>query len=307
MQKRFLALALFFLAAHFVNAQDMTPLPPMADQTTVTTTTDNNAAAPALPPLPSQDSSTATAANNSSAPALPPLPDQKNTSSSSSVPAMPPLPDQSAPGASAQASPAMPPLPDQNGGSSNAAPANPPLPGDQTQAAAPGTPAVPAKKKAAHEPRPWERTKHRANVIFAGWVNAKGGNESSRIAWTAQEVMNALAFHKYKVLHEEGKYMGQADADGKQWREITFSVPKSKKLTLPVYMRQVGKKVWLRVGPSEPPAFAVYSVAEVQKMREANLKALHLIQKEMGRRLGPNRIEKSWEAAYNYNRHDVVE
>ena len=309
MLKRFSLLLLFAMAATYVTAQDMPPLPPMADQTTVTTTTDNSAASPALPPLPDQGSSSA---SNSSAPALPPLPDQKGApAANSAAPALPPLPDQAgASGTSTQASPAMPPLPDQNAASSNASPAMPPLPGEQAQAApaSEGAPATAAPaKKSAHAQHPWERTKKRANVIFAGWVNAKGGNESSRIAWTAQEALNALAFHGFKVVKEEGKYQGQAGADGNQWRQITFSVPKSKTLRVEVFMRQIGKRIWLRVGPGEPPAFAKYSVPEVQKMREANLKALHLIQKTMGKRLSPHRVEKSWEAPYSFGRGTVPE
>jgi hypothetical protein len=203
----------------------------------------------------------------------------------------------------------MPPLPGQA-----AAPSS-----DQTAAASssaspaetPAAGGVEEKKpvvKHAKSERPWEATKWRPNVIFGGWVNAKGGNESSRLAWTSQEVLNALCFKGYKVVKEDGKYDGQAGAGGNQWREFTFSVPKSK-LTVQVYAKQTGKKIWLRVGPSEPPAFAAAenSIAHVQKMREADMKALRLIQKKLGRRLAAHHIVRSYEAPYSYNKEAVVE
>jgi hypothetical protein len=313
MMKRFLGFILFLAMADILLAQDMPPLPPLPSETTATVTANNGSAAPPLPPLPDQSAAPA----SSSPPALPPLPDAPSGSAQSS-PAMPPLPQQSSgsPGAS-PASPALPPLPDQN---AQAAPATPPLPGDQSQTASPAQPpaagteaapaaapdAAPAPAKPSKPVPAWERTKHRPNIIFGGWIVPKGGNESSRLSWASQEVLNALLFKGFKVIKEEGKYLGQEAADGKQWRETTFSVPKSK-LTVQTYLRQSGKKVWLRVGPSEPPPFSIYSIAQVQKMREADLKALHLIQKKLGRRLLPHRVEKSWEAPYSFNQEKVVE
>ena len=202
----------------------------------------------------------------------------------------------------------MPPLPGQ---------AAAPSPSGQTASAsatpvdtpvASGTEEKKPVVKHAKNERPWEATKWRPNVIFGGWVNAKGGNESSRLAWTSQEVQNALCFKGYKVIKEDGKYDGQADAGGNQWREFTFSVPKSK-LQVQVYAKQTGKKIWLRVGPSEPPAFAdaENSIAHVQKMREADMKALHLIQKKLGRRLLAHHIVRSYEAPYSFNKEAVVE
>jgi hypothetical protein len=141
-------------------------------------------------------------------------------------------------------------------------------------------------------------------VIFGGWVNAKGGNESARLAWVSQEVLNGLISKKYKSLKEEGRYEGQEG--GYQWRQFTFKVPHSK-LTVQVYARQVGKKVWLRVGPSEPPPPAVYSLSEVTKMRTEDLKALHLLKRKFGRRLSPHYTKKVWEADYNYSKDTADE
>ena len=319
MVKRFLASLLFFVTAGLLAAQDMPPLPPMNNDATVSPS--SNTSAPALPPLPDQQAAPA----NSASPALPPLPDQQAAPAApanSASPALPPLPDQQAAPASS-ASPALPPLPGQPAApaapeaASPAAPALPPV-SSEPAAAAPATSTEPAVspegapvaksgKKAAKQAW-WTKTKKRANVIFGGWVTPKGGNESSRIAWTSQEVLNALVFKGYKVVKEDGKYDGQAGAGGNQWREFTFSVPKSK-LTTQVYLKQVGKKVWLRVGPSEPPAFAneENSVAHVKKMRDANMKALRLVQKKFGRRLSPHHIIRSWEVPYSFAQDSVVE
>ncbi len=314
MVKRFLASLLFFVTAGLLAAQDMPPLPPMNNDATVSPS--SNTSAPALPPLPDQQAAPASSAS----PALPPLPDNSasSTPANSASPALPPLPDQQAAPANS-ASPALPPLPGQPAApaASSAAPALPPVPGEAAPAAPvastepaaspEGAPAAKPAKKAAKQAW-WTKTKKRANVIFGGWVTPKGGNESSRIAWTSQEVLNALVFKGYKVVKEDGKYDGQAGAGGNQWREFTFRVPKSK-LTTQVYLKQVGKKVWLRVGPSEPPAFAneENSVTHVKKMRDANMKALHLVQKKFGRRLSPHRIIRSWEVPYSFAQDTVVE
>jgi hypothetical protein len=313
--KRFFPFFLFVVAASLSFAQDMPPLPPLPAQSG-SAPADNTAAAPAgspaLPPLPD-----ASAQANTASPALPPLPDNSaapanpSTGSGQASPGLPPLPDQSAaPASSGQAAPALPPLPNQPGAEQPAAPAAPAAP-DQGQAAtatestaAPQSGEAKPPKKAA---QPWwTKTKHRANVIFGGWVNAKGGNESSKIAWTSQEVLNALVFKGYKVIKEDGKYDGQEGAGGHQWREFTFSVPKSK-LTTQVYIKQVGKKVWVRIGPSEPPAFAEHGVEQVQKMRAVNLKALALVKKKLGKRISPHQIIRSWEAPYSFTQDAVVE
>jgi hypothetical protein len=298
MVKRLLASLLFFVTAGLLAAQDMPPLPPMNNDATVSS--NSNTSAPALPPLPDQQAAPA----NSASPALPPLPDQQAAPASSASPALPPLPGQpetpAAPAASS-AAPALPPVPGEAAPAAPAASAEPAAPAETVPATV--TPVQKTPKQAW-----WTKTKKRANVIFGGWVSPKGGNESSRIAWTSQEVLNALLFKGYKVIKEDGKYDGQAGAGGNQWREFTFSVPKSK-LTTQVYLKQVGKKVWLRVGPNEPPAFAKEenTVAHVKKIRDVNLKALRLVQKKLGRRLSPHRIIRSWEAPYSFAQEAVVE
>ncbi len=275
--KRFLGFILFSMTVGFVSAQDMPPLPPLPDQSQAAT---------------SNASSTAPASS------------ANQPASSNAAPALPPLPGDQA--AATQASPANPAL------------SNPPLPptsNDQSQSpttqvavATPGAEATKAKKH-HHSVKPWQVSKYRPNVIFGGWVKAKGGNESSRIAWTSQEVLNALLFKKYKLIspldgkQEEGSYDGQ---EGRQWRQFNFTAPKSK-LIVQVYVRQSGKKVWLRVGPGEAVPPAEYSLTQAQKIRNADLAALHLIKKKFGRRLTPNRIVASWEAPYRYSQESADE
>lgn len=264
MMKRSFALA-FFIGATPLLAQDMPPLPPMPDQPAA-----SNTSQAALPPLPDQPA----AANNNAA--LPPLPDQPAAPTNNSSSTLPPLPGQPA---------------EQAG--------QPPAAASEPVTETVGAPEVKPVKKAAKDPRPWARTKKRPNTIFGGWVTPKGGNESSKLSWTAQEVLNALVLKKYKVVKEEGKYQGEEGAERHQWREITFKAPKSK-YEVKVYLRQSAQKVWVRVGPGEPPPFSVNSIAQVQKMRDTNLKALHLIQKQFGRRLSPHRVVRSWEAPYRF-------
>jgi hypothetical protein len=206
---------------------------------------------------------------------------------------LPALPDQTAAQAPAS-SPALPPLPSTS--APVAAPANPPLPSDQAQPAAapaPAAEAAPAEqapapeakpaKKHATKVAPWKVSKWRPNAIFDGVVLAKGGNESSRIAWTSQEVLNAFEFHGYHVVHEKGAYEGQRKS---QWRTLTFKVPKSK-LTVNVYIKPMGKKVWVRVRPSQPPLPAAFTKAQVEKMRQANTVAFGLLKKKFGHRMSP--------------------
>lgn len=263
---------LFLLATGVLFAQDMPPLPPLPNQgqvtapaTTAPPASDNNSST-ALPPLPAQAAATTTA---------PPIPGQPATTNEPTTTTAPPL-----------------------AGESNPATAAAP-----TTEAAPGTEAKPAKK-AVSKSNPYLVSKFRPNVLFGGWVKAKGGNETSRMAWTSQEILNALIFKKYKLLSpeegkpEEGNYEGQG---GRQWREFNFIVPKSK-LAVQVYIRQdASKKVWMRVGPDEGVFPAETSLARSKKMRQADLVVLHLLQKKFGRRLSPNRVVASWEAPYRYS------
>jgi hypothetical protein len=199
-------------------------------------------------------------------------------------------------------------LPALPASSTETAPALPAPGSDQSALAAPTTEAAPAEapaksaKKAGKKRQPWQVSNYRPNVIFGGWVRAKGGNESSRIAWASQEVLNALLFHKYRLVNplegkaETGNYDGQP---GRQSREFTFVAPKSK-VQVNVFLRNAGKKVWLRVGPGEGTPPASYSLEQANKLKTADMTALHLIQKKLGHRLFPNRVVPHWDAPYRY-------
>lgn len=267
MIKRLPLFFLFLLATGTLLAQDMPPLPPMPNQ-------GQTAAAPATTEsAPATTAASATPTDQSQV--LPPLPNQQ--------------PATAAAPATTEAAP-----------STEAAPATAAAPATES---APVTEAKPKKKNMATG-NPYIHSPYRPNVIFGGWVKAKGGNETSRMAWTSQEVLNALIFKKYKLISpdqgkpEEGTYQGQ---EGRQWREFSFIVPKSK-LAVQVYIRQdANQKVWLRVGPDEAVAPAATSLAQAQKMRIADLKVLQLLKRKFGRRLSPNRVVASWDAPYRYS------
>ena len=166
------------------------------------------------------------------------------------------------------------------------------------------------KPKAAKKTEPlWKMTNWRPGVIFSGWVYSRNGNATARIAWAAQHVLNALDFNGFKFVKETGLYPGQDKGTGKQWREFEFTPPSGQwnhnKWPLFVYLRQEGKRVWLRVGPSEPPPPAIYSVTDVAKMRDVSLKALGYIQKEFGRSLKARQVAPVWETSYNFAKDEV--
>jgi hypothetical protein len=268
--------AFFFLIGGSLLAQDMPPLPPLPNQ--------GQASAPATTAPPAAPAPS----DNSQSTALPPLPNQA-PATNAAPPAAPPLSDQSAGSAPTTAAPS----------DNNAATATAP----ETETAA-ATPEANLPKKKASTGNPFIASKYRPNALFGGWVRAKGGNETSRMAWTSQEILNALIFKKYKLISpeqgkpEEGNYEGQG---GRQWREFNFIVPKSK-LAVQVYIRQdANKKVWLRVGPDEGVFPAETSLSQAKKMRQADLAVLHLLQKKFGRRLSPNRVVANWEAPYRYS------
>jgi hypothetical protein len=185
----------------------------------------------------------------------------------------------------------MPPLPD-NGSASNGS----------TQP--PATTALPAASDASKEtkvsghPRSsWPVPPVQPNVIFGGWVRGKGGNPTSRIAWASQEVMNALIFRGYKSQddQEKGNYQGQP---GDQWRSMFFTAPKSK-ITVQVYVKPEGKKVWLRVGPDEPPAGE--KMATVVQLKDEDWKALQIIRRQLKGRMLPHeiRVVRDWSAPFH--------
>jgi hypothetical protein len=263
MSKWLPAFLFFFLATGALFAQDMPPLPPLPNQGQAAAPA---TAAPPAAPAPS-DSNPSTV--------LPPLPGQPGTTTAPETTTTPPL--------SGESSPITATAP--------------------TTETAPVTETRPAKKTAS-KANPYLVSKYRPNVIFGGWVKAKGGNETSRMAWTSQEILNALILKKYKLISpdegkpEEGNYEGQG---GRQWREFSFHVPKSK-LAVQVYIRQgANKKIWLRVGPNEAVFPEETSLAKSKKMRQADLMVLHVLQKKFGRRLSPNRVVASWEAPYRHS------
>ena len=314
-------LFLFFGIVGFSAAQDMPPLPDLPNSQAAPA--DNTSmGAQTLPPLPGDQVISASpqppmpgagTADSSSA-GLPPLPGETASSSAqgNSSNSLPPIPGQSsstvAPAAPASSNSSLPPLPGQAADTNSTSPAPP---SDQVQfSATPGenptpqaTPGVTPKHKKKHL-KPWQETKWRPNAIYGGWVMAKGGNSSSRLSWTSQEILNALEFHKYKFLKEDGHYDGQAG--GPQWRSFDLRAPKSKEV-VQVYISPVGTKVWMRVGPSEPPAPANHSIAQVRNIQKESLKALALIRKEMRGRLKPHYVRSDWEASYNYNRDTADE
>jgi len=299
-QRFFASLAVMILCSF----QSLLALEPLADQgdpmaselPMLPSSADNAPAAQTdhtLPPLPG--------ASEQAAPAnepLPPLP-QQNAAPAADPQALPPLPGEPAASTTPEGA-ALPPLPGQEPPATSSQSATqevmPPLPG-QEPAAAPAEEVKPVAKP-QRESRPWEATKKRVNAILGGWVRAKGGNESSRIAWASEGALHALVFHGYKVLDEKGLYEAQPGSQGNQWRLITFEAPKVKR-TLEVYVTDVKGRVWMRVGPSEPPPFSTHSIGQVKAIRSDTVKALGHIRKQMGSRLRPHR-GKSWEAPYSF-------
>ena len=312
MLKRFLVFILLSLAVGFTSAQDMPPLPSDAPPSAVPAKDDT------MPALPDAGSSTAPAvvapvpATGSDVPALPntggtsaapanDMPALPDTGGSNAAPANPPtpgsssdmpaLPDTSAP-AMAPASGDMPALPSESG--TNAAPA--------AAASAPVTTKVAAKP--VHARQPWKESKVRPDTILGGWVRAKGGNITSRLSWASQQVLNVMDAKKYKG-KEEGVYEGEQNK-GPQYRKFTFVVPNSKD-TVFVLLKQVGRKMWLRVGPDEEPAFANHSYAAVEKIRQEDLTVLHILKAKFGARLIPHHMVPSWAAKFDRRRETADE
>ncbi len=334
MLKRFLAVTMFLTFVGWVQAQDMPPLPAMpgSDQAAAAP---SGGSAPPMPALPNSNPSTSTPA--ASGPALPPLPDTSASSSTSGGPVLPPLPGSAAPAASpstpASSGPALPPLPDQgsapvppqNAAPSTSAPSLPPLPGSSSTTTAPALPPLPGSaatettqppetkalpaategvtgtgeepKKKGPPRSAWPVPPAQPNVIFGGWVKGKGSNPTARIAWASQEVLNALIFKGYKNLadQEKGNYQGQP---GDQWRSLFFKAPKTK-VTVQVYVKPEGKRVWVRVGPDEPPAGE--KMAKVVQLKNEDWKALQILRHHLKGRLLPHeiRVVRDWTAPFH--------
>ncbi len=176
----------------------------------------------------------------------------------------------------------------------------PGMPGSTAPAAEAAAPTTTAKSRAKRAPmKKWTQPDFGPNVIFGGWVNPKGGVLDERLAWASQEVLNTMDFNGYEFKKETGVYAGQAG--DRQWREFSFKSRRDPKAP-PVYVAvEEGKsgKVWLRVGPSEPPAGV--PAAEVRKMRVQNQKVIALMKKTLKNRLTPT--QRGWEAPYHRSAH----
>ncbi|MGH7738539.1 MAG: hypothetical protein ACREL1_00185 [bacterium] len=297
---QFIAVLSFMLmSVGLLGAQDLPPLPPAASDTGTTTASspsgtasDSSAAAPALPPLPSSNSDTSGAASNPSA-ALPPLPGSADSSTNTSA-------------NSSEAMPTLPASANQAATDSNATTWS--SPNLTTPASGPTSalvvPDVPKTVQHAHHPKhhhkltPAEQYRvdhYRPNVIYGGWVWTKGGSVDDKLAWTSQEILDALVPKGYTVLKEDGNYDGE-DTTIAQWRQWTFSIPHSHVVSQ-VYIKPVKHRIWVRVGPSEPPAGE--SLKVFKAYQKEDLKMLRLLRKKLGHRLTPHH-RKDWTALYNY-------
>lgn len=297
----------FLISASWVLGQDMPPLPDMPDGTP-TTSTAPSGSAPALPPLP--DNGNASVAPSSAAAPMPALPTTTDTS------AQPPLPSGTSTSGTTAALPPLPdqgtaPVPPQTNTTASSSPALPPLPGSGSTTETttpPETKALPAPSenvppittgpKTKHYPRvSWPVPPIQPNVIFGGWIHGKGSNPIARAAWASQEVMNALIFRGYKNHPdlETGNYPGQS-GNQNQWRSMFFTAPKTK-VTLQVYVKPEGNKVWMRVGPDEPPAGQ--KMAKVVQLKNEDWKALQIIRTHLKGRLAPHVVRADWTARFH--------
>jgi len=112
------------------------------------------------------------------------------------------------------------------------------------------------------------------------------------LAWSSQEILNAMLGNKYELLKEEGEY----NPGG--WREFTFRQVRTKR-QVQVFVKAAGRnKVWMRVGPGEPPAGV--PLKETVNVRKDAEMALKILKKQFGKSLAPR--GKSWEAPYDRSR-----
>jgi hypothetical protein len=256
-----------------------------------------------MPPLPGSGTAPNAAAPASSAQGdMPALPGSTGISSSADN-GMPPLPGSgTVPNASPSTAPGdMPPLPGSTGSNNTSAVSN----SGMTFIAVGTGNTAPSKSKRVFEKQPWKESKVRPNAIFGGWIKAKGGNIMSKLAWTSQQVLNSMDAKKYKMANEEGVYEGEENK-GSQYRKFTFNVPESQD-TVFVLLKQVGKKVWLRVGPDEEPAPADHTYAQVAKIGQEGLRVIHILKAKFGARMAPHHMVPSWDAKFNRQRETADE
>jgi hypothetical protein len=204
----------------------------------------------------------------------------------------------------------MPPLPaagtttDNNPSASNAASWS--SPNLQTPSSGPASAAVvPDVPKASmakhrHKMTPEEQYRYdhdRPNVIYGGWVWPKGQAVDDQLAWTSQEVLNALVPHGFTVTKEEGNYDGE-DTSTFQWRQWTFSIDHSQVVSQ-VYIKPVKHRIWVRVGPFEAPAGM--SLKEVKAIQKQDVRMLKLLRRKFGKRFTPHH-RGNWTAPYDHKR-----
>jgi hypothetical protein len=153
----------------------------------------------------------------------------------------------------------------------------------------------PKVKSAKKTIQKWHAPDFGPNVILGGLVRTKGGTTEEKLAWVSQFVLNGMDFHGYEVQKEEGVYAGQLDKN--EWRKFTF-LSRKKKAFAPVviYVEPAqGNSVWLRVGPSEPPAGV--PAKEVRKIRLQNQQVLAIMKKQLKGALRP--VSGRWELPFH--------
>jgi hypothetical protein len=202
--------------------------------------------------------------------------------------------------ASSDGLPAVPGGETQTTAASNALPA---VPGSET-VVAPGVEAKantataeekPKNKQAKKPIQKWHAPDFGPNVILGGLVRTKGGTVEEKLAWVSQFVLNGMDFHGYEVQKEEGAYAGQLV--DKEWRRFTFQARKKKTAPLVIiYVEPAqGDSVWLRVGPSEPPAGV--PAKDVRKIRLQNQQVLTIMKKQLKGALRP--VGGRWEMPFH--------
>jgi hypothetical protein len=301
---------LLLLSVSATRAQDLPPLPPAAgtDETQVTA---GSGVVISTPNGSADNVTIQTSSSDNSAPALPPLPSSSNStqsqpgSTTNSGVGLPPLPGASSSSSETNSSAGLPPLPNASSNSTAGSGVGlPPLPGTAsgasvTTTSSGPTPTVHAKRKLTPQQKYWA-DHYRPNVIYGGWVKPKGGEVDARLAWVSQEVINAVTSMGFTVAKEEGNYEGQP---GIQWRQWTFQSPKTD-LTPQVYIKPLGNRVWLRVGPPEAPAGLTLS--QVQAIQRQDQKVLRVVRLKLGRRLSPHH-RGNWDAPYSAERESADE
>jgi len=269
------------------------------------------AAMPDLLPMQSKPVVTTTSSAPPPSGGLPDLPPEENAPTlSTASTSLPPLPGESAPTAVVGPLPSLPPLPGEqvasvpkNGEKADSTqattppqPGEPapavtaPVPGESAEGTAPTVAAKAGKKTTAKKiPTYLKAEPAHPNTIFGGLVTPRGRGEEMHLAWSSQEILNAMLMSKYELLKEEGEY----NPGG--WREFTFRQVKTKR-QVKVFVKHAGKsRVWMRVGPGEPPAGVPHK--EAVSVRKDSEVAMKILQKKFGKHF--SRSGRSWEAPFD--------